>query len=147
MADVPPPECPDPSAGGTPDTLVPLLYRQLRRLAARALRNERPEHTLQPTALVNEAYLRLGHQSKAEWTDRARFLAIASHVMREVLIDHARSRKRAKRGAGQALIRLEDAGDAGDNRDVELIALDDALTDLDRVDPQQRRIVELRYFG
>ena len=131
----------------TPEGLVPLLYRELRRLAAGYLRNERPNHTLQPTALVNEAYLRLAGQADPEWKDRGRFVAVAAHVMREVLIDHARTRGRSKRGAGQRVISLEDAGDVGDGREVDLIALDDALNELDRVDAQQGRIVELRYFG
>jgi RNA polymerase sigma-70 factor (ECF subfamily) len=100
MADVSPPKGPDPSAGETPDTLFPLLYQQLRRFAAGFLRNERPDHTLQLTALVNEACLRLAGQREAKWADRARFLAIASHVMREVLIDHARMRMRAKMRSG-----------------------------------------------
>ena len=127
--------------------LVPLLYRELRRLAAGYLRNERQNHTLQPTALVNEAFLRLAGQADSEWKDRGRFVAVAAHVMREVLIDHARTRGRSKRGAGQRLISLEDAGEVGAGREVDLIALDDALSELDRVDPQQSRIVELRYFG
>ena len=135
------------SSRETADRLVPLLYRELRRLAAGYLRNERPNHTLQPTALVNEAYLRLAGQADPEWKDRGRFVAVAAHVMREVLIDHARTRGRSKRGAGQRVISLEDAGEVGDGREVDLIALDDALSELDRVDAQQGRIVELRYFG
>ncbi|MCX6633935.1 MAG: sigma-70 family RNA polymerase sigma factor [Acidobacteria bacterium] len=131
----------------SPETLVPLLYRELRRLAAGCLRSERPNHTLHPTALVHEAYLRLAGQPRAEWGDRAHFLAVAAHVMREVLIDHARTRNRAKRGAGQPLVRLEDAGELGGDAGVDLLALEDALHDLERIDPQQHRIVELRYFG
>ena len=137
----------DPSLAGAAENLVPILFVELRRLAAGCLGRERPNHTLQPTALVHEAYLRLAGHGAPEWKDRARFLGVAAHVMRQVLIDHARARKRGKRGAGQALVRLEDAGPIGDHADVDLIALDDALGLLERVDAQQHRIVELRYFG
>ena len=147
IADSTQPGASQSSSRETADRLVPLLYRELRRLAAGYLRNERPNHTLQPTALVNEAFLRLAGQADSEWKDRGRFVAVAAHVMREVLIDHARTRGRSKRGAGQRLISLEDAGEVGAGREVDLIALNDALSELDRVDPQQSRIVELRYFG
>ena len=126
---------------------MPLLYQQLRRLAAVRLRSERPGHTLQPTALVHEAYLRLAGQRQAQWGGRAHFLAAAAHVMREVLIDYARTRNRAKRGAGQPMVRLEDAGELGAEAGVDLLALEDALHDLERIDPRQHSIVELRYFG
>lgn len=129
------------------DALVALLYGELRQLAAKHLRGERGNHTLQPTALVNEVYLRLAGQCEAEWRDRARFMGIASHVMRQVLVDHARARGRVKRGAGQPLVSLEDAGDIGSSRAVDLVALDDALAALERVDAAQHRMVELRYFG
>lgn len=125
---------------------MPALYQELRRLAAGCLRKERPNHTLQPTALVNEAYLRLAGQAQPEWKDRARFLGAAARVMREVLIDYARTRNRAKRGSGHPVVRLEDAGEPAGGG-VDLLALDDALRGLERVDPQQHRIVELRYFG
>jgi RNA polymerase sigma factor (TIGR02999 family) len=127
--------------------MAALLYRELRRLAAGCMKSERPNHTLQPTALVNEAYLRLAAQHGAECRDRVQFLAIASHLMREILVDHARTRNRAKRGGGLAPIRVSDAGDLAAPQDVDLIALDDALNTLERVDSQQRKIVELRYFG
>jgi RNA polymerase sigma factor (TIGR02999 family) len=133
--------------GETPEFLVALLYKELRRLAAGCLRRERPNHTLQPTALVNEAYLRLAAQSQPEWNDRVRFLAVASHLMREVLIDYARTRNRAKRGGGLAPICIEDAGQLAAAGEVDLLALDEALDELERIDSQQRRIVELRYFG
>jgi RNA polymerase sigma factor (TIGR02999 family) len=145
------PSLPDsrlPGEGETPDFLVTLLYRELRRLAAACLRRERPNHTLQPTALLNEAYLRLAAQSRPEWNDRARFLSAASHVMREILTDYARTRNRAKRGGGVVPITVENAGDvAGAGEVVDLLALDAALDELERVDSQQRQIVELRYFG
>jgi RNA polymerase sigma factor (TIGR02999 family) len=136
-----------PERGETPEFLVALLYKELRRLAAGCLRRERPNHTLQPTALVNEAYLRLAAQSQTEWNDRVRFLAVASHLMREVLIDYARTRNRAKRGGGLAPICIEDAGQIAIAGEVDLLALDEALDELERIDSQQRRIVELRYFG
>ena len=147
MVDPSQPSTGHPPPGRTAESLVPLLYQELRRLAAGFLRRERPNHTLQPTALVNEAYLRLTGQAEPEWNERARFLAVAAHVMREVLIDHARARKRAKRGAGQPLVRLQDAGEVHGNLDVDLVWLDDALNGLERVDVQQLRIVEMRYFG
>jgi RNA polymerase sigma factor (TIGR02999 family) len=141
------PDLRPPERGETPEFLVALLYKELRRLAAGCLRRERPNHTLQPTALVNEAYLRLAAQSQPEWNDRVRFLAVASHLMREVLIDYARTRNRAKRGGGLAPICIEDAGQLAAAGEVDLLALDEALDGLERVDSQQRRIVELRYFG
>jgi RNA polymerase sigma factor (TIGR02999 family) len=141
------PDVPLPERGETPEFLVALLYKELRRLAAGCLRRERPNHTLQPTALVNEAYLRLAAQNQPEWNDRVRFLAVASHLMREVLIDYARTRNRAKRGGGLAPICIEDAGQLAAAAEVDLLALDEALDRLERIDSQQRRIVELRYFG
>jgi RNA polymerase sigma factor (TIGR02999 family) len=142
-----PPDRGIPERGETPEFLVPLLYKELRRLAAGCLRRERPNHTLQPTALVNEAYLRLAAQSQPEWNDRVRFLAVASHLMREILIDYARTRNRAKRGGGQAPICVEDAGELAAAGEVDLLALDEALNGLEHIDSRQRRIVELRYFG
>lgn len=133
--------------GETPEFLVGLLYKELRRLAAGCLRRERPNHTLQPTALVNEAYLRLAAEGKSGWNDRVRFLAVASHLMREILIDYARKRNRVKRGGGQALICLDDAGELAASGEMDFVRLDDALNELERIDTQQRRIVELRYFG
>src|ERR1035437_7553716 len=136
-----------PEPGEPPDVLVTLLHQELRRLAAGCLRRERPNHTLQPTALVNEAWLRLAAQSQPGWNGRVQFLAVASHLMREVLIDYARTRNRAKRGGGQAPICVEDAGELAAAQEVDMVALDDALNLLERVDTQQRQIVELRYFG
>ncbi len=133
--------------GEPPDVLVTQLYQELRRLAAGCLRRERPNHTLQPTALVNEAYLRLAAQSQPAWDSRVQFLGVASHLMREILVDYARTRNRAKRGGGLAPICIEDAGELAATPEVDLIALDDALNELGRNDAQQRQIVELRYFG
>jgi RNA polymerase sigma factor (TIGR02999 family) len=131
----------------SPDFLVTVLYQELHRLAAGCLRRERPNHTLQPTALVNEAYLRLALQNQPRANDRVQFLAVASHLMREVLIDYARTRNRAKRGGGLAPIQVEDFDQLAAAGEVDLLALDEALDGLERIDSQQRRIVEMRYFG
>jgi RNA polymerase sigma factor (TIGR02999 family) len=136
-----------PEQGETPEVLVTLLYQELRRLAAGCLRRERPNHTLQPTALVNEAWLRMAAQSQPGWNGKVQFLAVASHLMREILIDYARTRNRAKRGGGLTPICVEDAGELAAVHEVDLVALDDALNVLEQVDTQQRQIVELRYFG
>ena len=136
-----------PENGAAPEYLVTLLYQELRRLAAGCLRRERPNHTLQPTALVNEAYLRLAAQRRPAWDDRVRFLAVASHLMREVLVDYARARNRSKRGGGVTPICVEDTGELAAAPELDLMALDEALSSLEQIDGQQRRIVELRYFG
>ncbi len=129
-------------------TLMPIVYAELRRLAGHYLRLERPDHTLQPTALVHEAFLRLVGQREVVWQNRAHFFGIAAQMMRRILVDHARRRKAAKRDA--ATYRIErtqpEAGGALD-RDPELLALDEALTQLEALDPKQARIVELRFFG
>ncbi len=127
--------------------LMPLLYDELHRLALYYMRNERPGHTLQATALVNEAYLKLVDQSEANWENRAQFIAVAAQVMRRVLIDHARARKAAKRGGLQQKIPLEDVVLAAEGQPDDLIALDAALDRLAKIDERQSRIVELRYFG
>jgi RNA polymerase sigma factor (TIGR02999 family) len=124
-----------------------LLYQELRRLAGACLRRERPNHTLQPTALVNEAYLRLAAQGSHAPKDRVHFLVAASRLMREILIDYARTRNRAKRGGGLPDLSIEDVGGLSAAPDVDLLALDDALDRLERIDPDQRKLVELRYFG
>ncbi len=147
MVDASQPEFRPPDGGERPETLVTALYQELRRLAAGCLRRERPNHTLQPTALVNEAYLRLAAQNQPQGNDRVQFLAVASHLMREVLIDYARTRNRAKRGGGLAPIQVEDLDQLAAAGEVDLLALDEALDGLERIDSQQRRIVELRYFG
>jgi RNA polymerase sigma factor (TIGR02999 family) len=126
------------------ERLMPLVYQELRRLAASYLRVERPDHTLQPTALVHEAYLRLVDQRGVNWQNRAHFFGIAAQMMRRILVDHARRRQAAKRDA--TALRLEaNGGEAG--RDPELLALDQALCGLESLDARQARIVELRFFG
>ena len=129
------------------ERLMPLVYGELRKLAAYHLRAERAGHTLQPTALVHEAYLRLADRSELHVRDRAHFVAVAAQVMRHILVDHARARGRGKRGGGRTIVALDDAAAAHEEREADLVALDDALTELSRLSPQQGRIVELRYFG
>lgn len=127
------------------ERLMPLVYAELRRVAASYLRAERPDHTLQPTALVHEAYLRLVDQSSVKWQNRAHFFGIASQMMRRILVDHARRRQAAKRDAASFFLRTPNAED--DGRDPELLALDAALGGLESLDARQARIVELRFFG
>jgi RNA polymerase sigma factor (TIGR02999 family) len=129
------------------DQLAPLVYDELRRLAGNQLRRERPGHTLQSTALVHEAYLRLIDQKNVRWQNRAHFFGVASQMIRRILVDHARAHQAAKRGAGVPRLELDEALDAGVQRDLDLVALDDALESLGRLDPQQARIIELRFFG
>jgi RNA polymerase sigma factor (TIGR02999 family) len=122
------------------------VYQELRRIAQYHLRSERPDHTLQSTALVHEAYLRMMKQGPGEIANRAHFLAVASQLMRQILVDHARRHRAAKRGGGLKL-ELTDAMSVQEPRKVDLVALDDALNELAQLDPQQSRIVELRFFG
>jgi RNA polymerase sigma factor (TIGR02999 family) len=130
------------------DQLVPLVYSELQILAARHLRNERPGQTLQTTALVHEAYLRLAGQQSKEWKNRGHFLAVCSQLLRQVLVDAARTRRAAKRNLGEAPLPLnEDAAIPGTRTDAELIALSDSLDSLAKIDPSKARIVELKYFG
>jgi len=126
--------------------LLPLVYDELRRLADRYLHRERSDHTLQATALVHEAYLRLIDQ-KVSWANRAHFFGVAAEMMRRILIDHARSRQAAKRGSGGIKLSLDDVLEITDERAADLIALDDALKALAEFDPQKARVVELRFFG
>src|SRR5262249_40024892 len=126
--------------------LMPLVYDELRRLAHRDLRKERPDHTLQSTALVHEAYLRLARQEPMRFENRAHFLAVCAQLMRQVLVQYARRRKAVKRDAGYKLT-LDDALAPAKSRSMDVAALDDALKELAKLDPQQSRIVELRYFG
>ena len=128
------------------DKLTPLVYRELRQLAASHLRKERHADTLQPTALVHEAYLRLVDQGRKNWQNRSHFFAVASQLMRQILVDHARTRKAAKRDGGVRLA-LEDVTRQIPSRSVDLIDLDDALNSLAQLDTQQSLIVELRFFG
>jgi len=129
------------------DSLVPVVYGELRRMAARYLRRERPEHTLQPTALVHEAFVKLIDQRDVRWQNRAHFFGIAAQMMRRVLVDYARERDAQKRGAGALRVPLADsvAIAAADRTDV--LAVDDALNRLNAIDPDQVRLVELRFFG
>jgi RNA polymerase sigma factor (TIGR02999 family) len=129
------------------DKLTPLVYDEMRRIAHRYVRRERAGHTLQTTALVNEAYLRLARQQKVEWQNRAHFFAVTAQVMRHILIDHARARHYAKRGGNAEQVPLEDARAMSKQRAAELIALDEALDELAQLDPRKSRVVELRYFG
>ena len=132
---------------GAEDELMRLVYPDLHRRAARALGGERRDHTLQPTALVHEAYLRLVDQRRVDWHDRIHFFAIAARLMRRVLLDHARKRGSAKRGGGVPKISLETAGEVAAGPPAELGELDEALAALAAFDPQGAAIVELRYFG
>jgi RNA polymerase sigma-70 factor, ECF subfamily len=129
------------------EALFPLVYNELRNLAAHYLRQERASHTLQATALVHEAYLRLVDQTSINWQNRAHFFSVAAQVMRHILVDHARGHLRAKRGGGESRLSLDEAVSFFAERDVNLVALDDALNALAQLDPQQSRIVELRFFG
>jgi RNA polymerase sigma factor (TIGR02999 family) len=128
--------------------LIPLVYKELRRIAGYYMRDERVSHTLQPTALVNEAYLRLADQTRVDWRNRAHFFGVAAQMMRRILVDHARERAAAKRGGHRARIDLDqiEFGPALEGCE-ELLAVEEALTRLRAFDPQQERIVELRYFG
>ncbi|MCI0488009.1 MAG: sigma-70 family RNA polymerase sigma factor [Blastocatellia bacterium] len=129
------------------DELMPQVYDELRRLANHYLRQERPDHTLQATALVHEAYLRLVGENEIDWQNRAHFFGIAAVRMRQILVEHARSRQAAKRGGGDYRLSLGEADLLAEKRDVNLLALDDALERLEALDPQKSRIIELRYFG
>ncbi|HEX4964809.1 MAG TPA: sigma-70 family RNA polymerase sigma factor [Thermoanaerobaculia bacterium] len=129
------------------DRLMPLVYDELRRLAASYMRRERPDHTLQPTALLNEAYLRLVDQTRIAWQGRAHFFGIAAQMMRRILLDHARQLKAAKRGSGGSKLPLEAAMEEPQRQNVDIVALDEALTRLEELDPRQSRIVELRFFA
>lgn len=129
------------------DRLMPLVYDELRRLAASYMRRERPDHTLGASGLVNEAFLRLVDQQDVRWQNRAHFFGIAAQAMRRILVDHARARASSKRGAGEPHLPLEEADALTPMPDADLLALDDALNRLAALDPQQSRIVELRFFG
>ena len=129
------------------ETLVPLVYRELKRRAAAYLRRERPDHTLQATALVHEAYVRLVGQDRVAWQNRAQFFGIASQMMRRILVDHARTRQAAKRPGAGIKVTLVDHVGAAPAPDCELILLDQALGELAAVNARQAQIVEMRYFG
>ena len=129
------------------DRLLPQIHAELRKLAASYLRKERPSHTLQPTALVNEAFLKLVDQRAVKWQNRAHFFGIAAQAMRRILVDHARAHGAGKRGGGERRVSLDDAPAIAGTVDVDVLALDEALTRLATIDPQQSRVVELRFFG
>lgn len=128
------------------EELTPLVYAELRRLAQRFLRRERSDHTLQSTALVHEAFLRLIDQRSVQWQNRAHFFGVAAQLIRRILVDYARGRQTAKRGSDAVKLSLDDALGVSEKRDLDLVALDDALTELAKLDAQQSRIVELRFF-
>jgi RNA polymerase sigma-70 factor (ECF subfamily) len=136
---------------GEPDVindLLPLVYNELRRLADGYLRRERANHTLQPTALVHEAYLRLVGQKPIDWQNRAHFFGVAARLMREILIEHARAKNRIKRGGEfKTVIALDDAVSFSSEKQIDVIALDEALSQLERLDARQARIVEMKFFG
>ena len=129
------------------DRLMPLVYAELRKLAGHYLRQERDGHTLQPTALVHEAYFRLIGENQPEYQNRSHFLGIAAHAMRQILIDHARTRNAVKRGGGQAVFSIDECMDAPLERPSALIQVDDALKALEQHDPRKAQLVEMRFFG
>lgn len=129
------------------ERLMPIVYDELRRLAASYMRRERPDHTLQPTALLNEAYLRLIDQTRIAWQGRAHFFGIAAQMMRRILMDHARQHRAVKRGSGGRKLPLDEALEEPVRQDLDLLALDEALVRLEKLDPRQGRVVELRFFA
>jgi RNA polymerase sigma factor (TIGR02999 family) len=129
------------------EALIPLVYNELKRLAASYLRRERPDHTLQSAALVNEAYLRLVDQTQTRWQNKAHFYGIAAQMMRRVLADHARGHNAAKRGAGIPELELDETVVQSQSRNFDVMDLEEALQKLEKLDPQQGRIVELRFFS
>ncbi len=129
------------------DSLLPLVYDELRRIARHYLQNERPDHTLQSTALVNEAYMRMVAQDLPEWQNRAHFFAVAAQLLRQILVDYARNRCAAKRGGNVCKVSLDDTEGQALAPDVDIVALDDALKELSAMDPQQSRVVELKFFA
>lgn len=129
------------------DALIPLVYRELRRLAHAHLRNERSDHTLQTAALVNEAYLRLVGINPPHWESRTHFFSVAGRLMRQILVDYARRHRAAKRGAGACTLSLEDVPPRAVEREVDVVALDEALEALTAIDSRQAQVVELRFFA
>lgn len=129
------------------EALVPLVYNELRRIARRCLTGQRSDHTLQPTALVHEAYLRLVRYDSIDWRDRAHFFALAAQIMRQILVDHARKQTAAKRGGNAVTLVVNEASAVAKQTSLDLLALDDALKQLASLDPRQSQIVELRFFG
>ena len=137
-------------SSGDPDAaerVLPLVYEELRRIAARQLRREREAHTLQATAIVHEAYMRLVGQASLEWPSRAHFFAFSAHLIRRILVDYARRRNRAKRGGLSEKITLVEVADLAIEKSPDLMALDEALSGLEKVDPRMAAVVELKFFG
>jgi RNA polymerase sigma factor (TIGR02999 family) len=130
-----------------PDKLAPLVYEELRQLAHRYMRGERPDHTLQTTALVNEAYLRLADQTDPHWRDRTHFFAAAARMMRHILVDYARGRQRAKRGSNAVKVELSEEAVVSGNQAEQLVDLNEALERLAELDRRASQVVELKYFG
>ncbi len=128
------------------DHLIPIVYGELHRLAGRYMKGERPGHSLQTTALVNEAYMRLVDYKSMKWQNRAHFFAVSAQLMRRILVDHAR-RHNLKRGGGVHHVSLDDTAIVGGERDADLVALDDAMTALAQLDPRKVQVVEMRFFG
>jgi len=129
------------------DQLIPLIYQELHKIANGYLSRERPGHTIQPTALIHEAYLRMAAQQMPEWKNRKHFFGVAAQLMRQILVEHARAHAAAKRGSGEQHLQLDEALAYSTERASELVALDDALTALAAFDPRKTRMVELRFFG
>ena len=129
------------------EKLTPLVYRELHKLAARYMRRESPGHTLQTSALVNEAYLKLVDQKRVRWQNRAHFFGVASQLMRRILVDHARTHARVKRGGDASIVPLDEVAIISQERAAELLALDEALTALAEFDPNKSHIVEMKFFG
>ena len=129
------------------DSLLPIVYDELRRIARHYLQGERPGHTLQSTALVNEAYVRMVAQDFPQWQNRAHFFAVAAQLMRQILVDHARSHRASKRGGNVFKVALDEAAEQPLATDVDIVALDDALKNLAEMDPQQSKVVELKFFA
>ena len=134
----------DPSAY---DCLLPLVYDELRELAERAMAGQRPDHTLSPTALVHESYLRLLGKTQLSWQNRAHFLAVAARAMRQILIDHARARLRKKRGSGARKVSLDGLAVPSGPEEIDLLALNEGLAELEELEPRAAKVVELRFFG
>lgn len=129
------------------EVLTPIVYDELRRLAASYLRRERDGHTLQPTALLHEAYVKLANQPNQDWKNRAHFFGVAAHLMRQILVDHARGRNRVKRGGGAINVQLNEALDASNQRPEILVELDEALNELARFDERKAKVIEMRFFA
>jgi RNA polymerase sigma-70 factor, ECF subfamily len=129
------------------EAITPLVYRELRRIAASHLRRERSGHTLRPTELLHEAFLHLIQQQDQNWKNRAHFFGVAAHLMRHILVDHARAKSSGKRGGGMQKVALDEAVSEAGSRPAQLIALDDALRELEKLDPRKGQVIELRFFG